>query len=204
MASRPVARAPSPALRPARPQAAATRSARSPSSSRRPTAYRRSLQGAGGPRRGCARSREAPLRSAVPPGAVRPGFRSMNATSSARRWTATRCDSESSNTSRERSATVAKLVCNSDWVARAVRTRMPRSRARREPSCQSAVLPIPASPSNNNADPPAGNISKNSFQRKELPAPADDLLRHAPHLPGPGTSAQHRTIRRHASIAYPR
>ena len=39
---------------------------------------------------------------------------------------------------------------------------MPRSRARREPSCQSAVLPIPASPSNNNADPPAGNASKNA------------------------------------------
>ena len=37
-----------------------------------------------------------------------------------------------------------------------------RSRARRAPSCQSAVLPIPASPSNSNADPPAGTASRNS------------------------------------------
>ena len=48
---------------------------------------------------------------------------------------------------------------------RAARTRRkhtePLSRAVRSPSCQSAVLPIPASPSISNACPPAGTASTN-------------------------------------------
>ena len=57
------------------------------------------------------------------------------------------------------SPTAAKAIPVSACPARAARTPTPLRRAAAIPSCHSAVLPIPASPSSSNAYPPAGTAS---------------------------------------------
>ena len=89
------------------------------------------------------------------------GSRSSNAVSRACRCTgASRCTTPL-NAGASRSPTAAKATCASDCVGRDRSTRKPRSPARRSASSQRTVFPIPASPSNSNACPPAGAAARN-------------------------------------------
>ena len=118
------------------------------------------------------------------------GSRISNAVSSARRCTGATAAAASpapARTDRRRSRTRSASPTGSSAT---VKTRKPRSRASRSASCQSAVLPIPASPSSSNACPPAGTAARNASSASSssrLPmistAIAPPALRPRPHAP---------------------